>query len=421
MIKNNSILIMNDSYYPNPSPNGICTEKIAKEMKKNNYNVEIITKKNIFNQGSYEKIMGINVSRLNLGIFSNLLLLSESKNINVLRKILLFIFKIKGALLGLIWPVLSPAMIVKYYLKADDLIKNKDIDTVICVYKQIEAVLAGLILKLKYPKLKLVIYTLDSISGSHIPTILKNKNIAKNSIERWEKLIFKYSDYILMMNSHRSYYSSKKFDKFRNKIYYLDIPLLDTSNYSYNRIDKKNKISNIIFTGSMSEYTANPRYFIKLLENINDKKFVFNIYGRIDKKIKEDIEKSKLYNKQIILHGEVSHDVALKKQREADVLINFGNGNRCMIPSKIFEYISTGKPIISLTYSDKDSSLEYIEKYENHLIIKELDEYLIKNSKELEKFLEADFKELDKSKLERKYEKSTPKYFVNFLENCIRR
>lgn len=418
-MKNNRVLIMNDSYYPDPSPNGICTQKIAVEMKRNSYDIEIITKKNLLNQKSCEKMDDITLHRLNIGILDNLLLLANKKDINFLKQIMSVIFKIKGALFGIVWPLLSPIMVFKYYFKAKKIKNNKDIDMVICVYKQIEAVLAGILLKMKYPNVKLVIYTLDSISGSHIPTILRNENISKKSITRWENIIFKYSDYILMMKSHKEYYKCNRFNKFRKKFRYLDIPLLNIEENKCKIEYKKNNYLNMVFTGSMSNYTANPKYFINLLNYIENLNFIFNIYGNIEPEIEKYIKQSKLFNKKIILHGKVDHETAVKKQKEADILINFGNSNPCMIPSKIFEYISTLKPIISLTYSHEDSSLEYIRKYNNHLIINEIEKTLQENSELLINFLNSDFRIINKCDIEKIYEQNTAKYFVNLIEKLF--
>ena len=58
--------------------------------------------------------------------------------------------------------------------------------------------------------------------------------------------------------------------------------------------------------------------------------------------------------------GRVSHTVAIQYMSEADFLLNIGNSISSMVPSKIFEYISTGKPIISIYSNINDSSQYFI-------------------------------------------------------------
>lgn len=63
------------------------------------------------------------------------------------------------------------------------------------------------------------------------------------------------------------------------------------------------------------------------------------------------------------MHGIVPRNVAIKAIMEADFLINLGNSTSYQLPSKLVEYISTGKPIINIFTSDEDSSVKFLEKY----------------------------------------------------------
>ena len=56
---------------------------------------------------------------------------------------------------------------------------------------------------------------------------------------------------------------------------------------------------------------------------------------------------------------------------EADVLINIGSSVDTMVPSKIFEYMATGKPIISFFRHDTEPSIHYLGHYPLTLLIKE--------------------------------------------------
>ncbi len=52
---------------------------------------------------------------------------------------------------------------------------------------------------------------------------------------------------------------------------------------------------------------------------------------------------------QIRYQGMIQRDVALDLLRDADVLVNVDNMNCAMVPSKIVEYIGTGRPLLNLT------------------------------------------------------------------------
>lgn len=50
---------------------------------------------------------------------------------------------------------------------------------------------------------------------------------------------------------------------------------------------------------------------------------------------------------------------------ESGILLNLGNFNKTLVPSKIFEYMSLCKLVISTVDIKEDSSREYLENYKN--------------------------------------------------------
>ncbi len=79
---------------------------------------------------------------------------------------------------------------------------------------------------------------------------------------------------------------------------------------------------------------------------------------------------------------------------------------------EIFEYISTHNKILSFTYSNKDSSLPYIEKYPNGLIIEEDNVKLQENAEAINSFLTAEAKATADSELCAIFEKTHRSIFV---------
>ena len=104
--------------------------------------------------------------------------------------------------------------------------------------------------------------------------------------------------------------------------------------------------------------------------------------------IENDIRESGLLNDKIFLLGNVPHSEIKDIQNNATALINFGNSYSCAIPCKIFEYISTQRPIISFYKIDEDAGIPYLKKYPNILLIKEDESLLEENANRLKLFLE---------------------------------
>ena len=59
----------------------------------------------------------------------------------------------------------------------------------------------------------------------------------------------------------------------------------------------------------------------------------------------------------------VQGDELAENYEKTDVLINIGNSVDNQIPSKIFEYISTGKPIINVYKTPACPTLRYLTRY----------------------------------------------------------
>lgn len=66
---------------------------------------------------------------------------------------------------------------------------------------------------------------------------------------------------------------------------------------------------------------------------------------------------------RIVIYDQISHKEAVKLVANADILVNFGNNIKEMTPSKIFEYMSYGKPIISTMPISDEPSAVYLRKY----------------------------------------------------------
>lgn len=63
---------------------------------------------------------------------------------------------------------------------------------------------------------------------------------------------------------------------------------------------------------------------------------------------------------KVILYGQLSHRDALRLQDRADVLVNIGNRLPAQVPGKLYEYLSSGKPIVHLQATAQDSGAELV-------------------------------------------------------------
>lgn len=415
-----SLFIINTFNY-NPGPNGICVKRIVNELSKQNNQVLVLTQKVCYNQPHKEENDNVEIYsfKKSLQYFPN-----TNKSNKTINRILIYfnrIIHLIWVVLGArLWPLSDPFLSYKYYRKACQLYKVKPFDTVVGVYNGMDELFASILLKRKFPHIRLIIYTLDALTGRRLPDSKRFKNVYKKSIQRWEDSAFKAADIICIMASHEAHYKDKFYDKIRNKILKMDIPLLnpindrnaDIKRTYFNNTDKKIAV----YTGLMRTDTGNPIYFLNILKIVEN--FEVHIFGTIEEILLKQIESSGLMNSKVFFHGRVSHNEIIKIQLEADFLLTFGCTNPNMIPCKIFEYISTGKPIINFYRIPDDSALNYLNIYPNSLQIYEDNEKLSENTVLFSKFVKRDeFVTIDNNFLNENYYNNTTYPMVDIIMN----
>ncbi|MEG0570842.1 MAG: glycosyltransferase [Oscillospiraceae bacterium] len=228
------------------------------------------------------------------------------------------------------------------------------------------------------------------------------------------KNIFKNCDKIIVMKSSEEHHQ-KNNELILDKISVLDIPLL-----SCNRVVEKkrnNRNYKLVFIGSINKTIRNPKFIISLLESISMFNIEVSFIGEINCIDMFDRLKEK-YQSRISFLGRVSHDISIEQMLNADILLNIGNSNSSMVPSKIFEYMSTGKPIISTLPIKNEPSAQYLTKYPSALIFDEDRSDFNIIAEEILNFIgKSKDIQVNYDDLEKKFYKNTPKAFVDLIND----
>lgn len=129
---------------------------------------------------------------------------------------------------------------------------------------------------------------------------------------------------------------------------------------------------NLLFVGKFYADIRNPQYLFDLMEKLEWTGIVLHIVGPINSRgfDKEFIEKyftNKIKN--IRYHGVVSPAEADALVTQADVLLHVGNAVDSLMPSKILDYVSSGKPILNLCKIRTCPTIPLMEKYPMGLTI----------------------------------------------------
>lgn len=108
------------------------------------------------------------------------------------------------------------------------------------------------------------------------------------------------------------------------------------------------KEHNLLFSGALAEYNG-VRNLMAAMDLIDDDDIVLDIYG--DGYLRGAVEEAARKNPHIRYHGRVANETVMQKQREAWGLINPRVVDdpiaKVTFPSKTFEYLLSGTPVIS--------------------------------------------------------------------------
>ena len=230
--------------------------------------------------------------------------------------------------------------------------------------------LIGLNLKKKLPDLKWIADFRDPWTEISYYKHLKLTKIADKKHRKLESEVFKNADITLAT----SYTDAENFRKKGANAFCITNGFDVDASTTLSMTEENSKtlpLSNSTTKFTLSyigvlEQLRNPEILWETLNDLvqenadfkND--FELKFVGRLDDKILQKIESSALKNNLTNL-GYQTHDVALKHMQDSTVLLmtNFPQeSSKGIIPGKIFEYLATGKTILS--FGPKDADVEKI-------------------------------------------------------------
>ena len=350
-------------YYPKPSANGVCVLRIQEALLKNDIQSDVICvgPKKIVEKSKFGEVIFVPSSNS---------LVSQ----NTLKK-----FWNKVRILTT-WPVKDKQIITDYVDAIKMMFSLHPYDAIVSALRPIEGALACSQFE------KVLLYELDSITnnGDNLHGI---KHALSYRAKKIETILYDNAYRIYHLRCHEYYYSKPEYDKFRNKFEFTDIPHLIHKEKNERTIqDEKTRI---IYTGSLTKVRNSPEYAIELLKLCaSEIPLQCNFFSRGD--CEGILEEAHNRDGDLIIPmGYVSQEELAVADGNTDVYLSIGfhhTGTVTSIPSKIFEYMSTGKPVIHIVGGDNDTAIEYLIKYKNALIINPVDS-LQENAKKTVAFI----------------------------------
>ena len=357
------IVFLVGSYYPYYSAVGKCMGNIASELEKK-YKITVICEKNIVDQADSDVLNTQSIIRVTTKMHYNRIKIDE--NVKKVQGINRYYWK--GRLLlakseRFIKSALSKSAcdhhVICAYMNGFARI-SEPIDVIIPTCNQFESVVAALQYKSANQNVQIIPYLFDLFADSI--NINRGKLLLKSHWKAnmdYEKRMFEESTCVFHV-ANWTKHIEQHFPEYRSKSFEVEHPLLVCK--AENTSASKDGKIHIVYTGVVDVAIRNPDRTLEVLSSLNSDDICFDFYSFGS--AENIVERFAARNKTIIAHGQVDSNTAEWARGCANILLSIGNtGNTSQLPSKLIEYIASGKPIIHFAQNKNDPAIELLELY----------------------------------------------------------
>lgn len=425
------ILFLVGKYYPVPSPNGICVERIMNACRKAG-DEPICLCCHHGDEPEFEILDGIPVHRARCGFYSCTMhswrKLPRWKGFPL--RAAAGLWDGLGRLLHLFsWPFRDATLYRRYLRIGTRLCRGEQIGAVFAVNDPLESAAAGAELKRRFPSLKLTINYIDALSGGNRVRSLEEKFGARSlparfcarSSLRWERFLGNRADRIIAMEAAQNHDTKHwQTEPFFAKTVFLNVPYFNPALLTPPKQKKTRDKIEILFCGNLYAL-RDPGCILAIAEHLRRPDLRWKFIGGYKKIYEKRFQRAReILGENLVLMPFVPHEELIRHIESADVLLNIGERLPSVVAGKLFEYISYGKPIVSTFPIRDNSGIPILEKYPNALLL--YDETPTEDSAEqLSRFLAENLdKPIDPALLAESYRTATPEAYVENIGGEVR-
>lgn len=416
------IVFIVGGYFPYYSAVGKCVGNVAEELSKD-HQVTVLCQRSNSGQKTTElynnqKIIRVDTKETKIRNRLNEKINSRNGLTQEINKVLLNLYKVFIAIKMLFLnATIKNELIEAFYGALKEI--DEPIDLIIPSSLPFESVLSSIeYISRNNVETKVIPYLFDQFTDN--PSLHRtrwNKMIKRKNHLKLEEYILANSHSILIMNQLEKHFRHN-FSAYADKVNVVEHPLLKVNTCNYENLNSDN--INIVYTGSFYKKIRNPEYFLNVAEqSLHEIDAVLNIYsfGNCENIIENY---SKRYPLKILNHGKVTTEKAYDAISSSDILVAVGNSDNSQIPSKIFEYMSFGKPIVYFYTVDDDANLKVLERYPYRVFIKQDYELMDENVKRFVGFCNSYSKiRVGYNEIKKIYVDATPRYTADLIINLF--
>lgn len=291
-------------------------------------------------------------------------------------------------------------------------------DMVVSEHHGLTTLLTGCRMMKEFPRLKHIAVLWDPVKGQ-MATVKLPRKFTDRRIYAVERFAAEYTTIQISTLSMRPFHAENGDTASDHRIY-LDIPSIlkpeDEVQTQYVSLLKEGAI-NIVFSGLLSEHYRDARPIIQLLNQCDNAERINMVFFSRGEKEAVEAEAKNLKG-TIVYHDYIPLAELHTIYRHADYLLNVSHINANMVPSKIFEYMSYGKPIISTYVTDGDAAKRYISKYPESVCL-DLKSSYEDNLTALNGFLNKTHHFVSFEKVIELFPENTPERYMEVIERLI--
>jgi glycosyltransferase involved in cell wall biosynthesis len=383
------ILIISYSYTPDRNPRALRWAALSEEWVKQDHEVYVVTRRRSIKERQKETVNGVNIRRvgsiwsaqirewltkstpMQQGVEIGSPYQIHSKRFSILlllRKIAKFCYNLTWK--RIYWPDSSCLWILSAVGCAYFLIRKHNLNILISVSHPFSDHVVGLLLNK-------ICSGLNWLADNGDPFAFLEES-PPNNFRIWGKLNFWIENKVISSVSCFAVTTASTAEVYQrlfpnniDKI--LVIPhLLQTGIYQLaDNVTLSNKTDKIVllFVGTFYHKIRNPGLLLDLLEQIIchssklESCLQLQIIGSTNNMVVELLENRPNLISKVFLYEKLPHAKAMAAMFRADCLVNIGNATHYQMPTKVIEYMFTGKPILNLTTIENDSSRQVLKSY----------------------------------------------------------
>ncbi|HEL1980714.1 TPA: hypothetical protein TY296_000144 [Streptococcus suis] len=222
----------------------------------------------------------------------------------------------------------------------------------------------------------------------------------KKQKEILKEEILTYSDAIFVLPKLKDYFQDTE------KVVIVEHPMVRNCVNPQPSQEKR-----VIYAGGLNRSTRNPENIIQAFSDLDlpGIDLVFYSYGNYQKQLAKWATSFQRFHSK----GAVNSEVAMAELMNASIILTIGNRNSNLVPSKLFDCISTGNPIVHFYYETTDPYISYLKEYPHALCldINAIDYH------QLREFVEHKAgQKVEYSIIQKKFEATTPEFVYKQMQ-----